>query len=108
MKNLPSFDSAFGTQANRLKGIKNWEDIKTLGKLNIDRLIQIAQENSLKLMTNAEKDEISAVKNAIDFLSALSLTDIIKPLLPRLRNENIGNGDNVFIYIGDTAGNISK
>jgi hypothetical protein len=109
MSNLPSLESMFDNQFFRLEGINSWEDIKFIGKNNIDRLIQIAQEIILKFITQqVDKDEIRAMNKGIEFLTELSKGGFNKPYLPRIRNENINTGDKVIIFVADTKGNISK
>ena len=109
MEDKPSLELMFNGQKHRIKGIRDWEDIEILGSNNIGRLIQISQELILKFMTEQiDKDELRLIKKGIDYLEGLKEQFPSKPFLPRLRNENINSGDNVYIYLADTKGNMAK
>jgi hypothetical protein len=102
-------ETMLGEQSGRIKGIKCWEDIENIGSNSIERLIQLSQETILKQMTQgADKDELKSIRKAIDYLEQLKSKQCVKPLLPRLRNENLNNGDKVYIYLGDTKTSIAQ
>jgi hypothetical protein len=109
MEDKPSLESMFNGQNHRIKGIRGWKDVEILGCNNIGRLIQISQELILKFMTEQmDKDELKLIRKAIDYLECLKEQSVSKPLLPRLRNESINSGDNIYVYLADTKGIIAK
>jgi hypothetical protein len=106
---LPPLETVFGRQLPRLRGITCWEQIEPLGKANIERLVQLAQDTAhLGLAEGMAHDELKAIRAGIDFLrERLAETSTAKPLLPRLRSESFRKGEVVVVYLGDTPGSIA-
>lgn len=107
---LPSFDLIFGKQAERLQGIHSWDNIALLGKVNIEQLIQIAQQAVYALMAdNNSREELRLIQKGIIHLKNWLSEEInSKPKLVRLRVESFHQGDEVVIYIGDSEGCITE
>lgn len=106
--NLPSLELMTGGQYFRLKGISCWENVSILGKANLERLLQITQENIYRLMADiSNQDDLKAISKGVSFIDEKLIPIAIKkPLLPRLRSESFVKGDKVLIYLGDTASTI--
>src|SRR5262245_15170380 len=97
-----------GTQSQRLRGITSWKQVPLLGKRNQERLVQLTQENIHRLLADGEsRDELQRLREGIAYLTECQETAPIKPLLPRLRSESIMQGDDVYVYMGDTEGSIA-
>src|SRR5436853_279276 len=109
MENLPSLELMLEKYRHRLKGINTWEQIKYLGRANLERIVQLAQENILGLMADiTSRDDLRLIRNGITYITDdLIPTSLKKPLLPRLRNESFRKGDRVLIYLGDTKGSLA-
>jgi hypothetical protein len=106
--NLPSLELMTGRQYFRLQGVSSWEDVSILGKANLDRLLQVTQENIYRLMTDiSNQDDLKAIRKGVNFINEKLIPIAIKkPLLPRLRSESFVKGDKVLIYLGDTISTI--
>lgn len=106
--NLPSLELMTGAQYFRLQGVSSWDDVASLGKTSLERLIQITQENVYKLMIDASnQDELKMIRQGVNFINDELIPNAVKkPLLPRLRSECFSNGDKIFIYLGDTSSTI--
>ncbi|MBC7806337.1 MAG: hypothetical protein H7145_09315 [Akkermansiaceae bacterium] len=106
---LPPFESVFGAQTYRLRGIGSWEQVPLLGTGNMERLRALLRGAAMRLLGESEsRDDLREVQSAITFLSesiASAMED--KPLLPRLRVESFRKGNAVHIYLGDSAGTVA-
>lgn len=102
------FDLLSDANKPRLQGLTSWEQIPLLGTANIERVIQLAQENVNALMAvSAPRNELRAVADGIGRLREALASASKKPLLPRLRAETFRQGHNVKIYVGDSEGCIA-
>jgi hypothetical protein len=101
---VPPFDVIFGRQLPRLRGITTWDHVSVLGKANIERLVQLAQESVYALLAEgSSREDLKTIREGIGYLTELLATEPnVKPLLPRLRVENFRKGDAVVIYVGDS------
>lgn len=106
---LPSLDTVFGRQVYRRRGITSWTDVAVLGRTNIERLVQIAQETVHGLLADgSQREDLKAVGDAIAYLQEqLASEPPVKPLLPRLRAENFRKGDAVVVYVADSPGTVA-
>ncbi|MEP6900612.1 MAG: hypothetical protein ABJA66_02615 [Actinomycetota bacterium] len=106
--NLPNLQQLLGNQSDRLSGIKSWSDIEILGKNNLQRIIQLAQENIYRMLSEHEdSQDMKRIRTAIDFIeNDLLPKSVNKPTLPKLRNEMFRKDDFVYAYLGDTNNTI--
>ena len=106
---LSAFDTVFGPQTYRLQGIPDWDVVAHLGKRNLERLQQLAQEHVLKnLAGEHDRAELRECRHVITFLSdCLASLPGDKPLLPRLRVESFHKGEAVRVFLGDSEGQIA-
>lgn len=107
---LPNFQQLVGNQSERLNGIKSWENLKIIGKNNLERIVQLSQENIYKMMSEGESpEEMKEIRVGIDYIkNELIPKSLQKPNLPRLRNESFHKDDKVVTYLGDTLEIISE
>lgn len=103
---LPPFETLFGRQIARLRGILAWEHAAGLGRTNIERLVQMAQETVHSLLAEGgSREDLRAIRDGIGYLTSLLAAEpSVKPLLPRLRAENFRKGDAVLVYVADSPG----
>ncbi len=108
LKTLPDFQLFLGNESERLQGIDSWENLARIGSNNLERILQLAQENIYRMMSsNEDVNEMKLIRKGIDFINDQLLPDSVnKPTLPRLRNEMFRKNDNVYIYLGDTPNTI--
>jgi hypothetical protein len=108
LSKLPTLEAMLGSQSQRLRGIGSWEQAPSLGKRNQERLVQLTQENIHRLLADGEsRDELHRLREGIAYLTECQETTPLKPILPRLRSERIMQGDDVYVYMGDTEGSIA-
>lgn len=109
MDGLPPLEMLVGEQAFRLRGIASWEQAAVLGRANLTRLVELAQQAVNALLTmGGSRDELREMRRGIDYLNGLLPEAIAKPLLPRLRAESFRMGDRVYVYVRDTEGCIAE
>ncbi len=103
---LPNFHQLVGNQIERLNGIKSWDKLALIGKNNLERIIQLAQESIYRMMADHESaNEMREIRSGIEHIeNHLIPKSPNKPTLPRLRNESFHKDDPVFAYLGDTDG----
>jgi len=98
-----SFDTVFGSNRHRLQGIAGWPEVATLGRANLQRLLQLARDQANYLLsTSAERAELAELRSATAWLEEQLGAAAVKPLFPRLRFESFEVGDEVQIYLRDT------
>lgn len=107
-ENLPNLQQLTGNQSDRLSGLLSWESLALTGKINLERIVQLAQENIYRMLSDHEDaKEMKLVHTGIDFIQTELLPNsVIKPTLPKLRNEMFRKDDMVYAYLGDTSGTI--
>ena len=108
--NLPDLQAFIGSESDRLSGINSWKNLENVGKNNLERIIQLAQENIYRMLSDHDDaKEMTAIRRGIDFIqNVLIPKSIVKPTLPKLRNEMFRKDDSVCAYLGDTIGTIIK
>jgi len=90
-------------------GVTGWSEVPSLGRLNLLRLRQIAQEvNNRAFGQGDDHESLRERVRAIQYLNELVGMSARKPCLPRLRMEVFQVGDEVAIYLGDTPGALVK
>jgi hypothetical protein len=105
---LPLLETLLGEQSHRLRGIPSWDLAPHLGRSSLQRLIQLAQDNVNSLLTaDAPRQELRDLRRGIEYLQSILPAATAKPLLPRLRAENILLGDEVCLYVRDSEGCIA-
>ncbi len=104
-ENLPNLQQLAGNQSDKLTGIKSWNELEILGKNNLQRIVQLAQENIYRMLSDHENTkEMKKNHTGIDFIqSKLLPKSINKPTLPKLRNEMFRKDNLVCAYLGDTS-----
>ncbi len=109
-KNLPNLQQLIGNQSDRLSGIKSWNNLEIIGKNNLERIVQLAQENIYRMLADHEdSQDMKKIRTAIDFIeNELLPKSINKPTLPKLRNEMFRKDDPVCAYLGDTGAAIAE
>lgn len=105
-QNLPNLQQLLGHQSDKLSGIKSWSNVEILGKNNLQRITQLAQENIYRMLSDHEDaKEMKLIHTGIDFIqNELLPKSVIKPTLPKLRNEMFRKDNFVYAYLGDTNG----
>src|SRR5215203_6221892 len=94
---LINLSQLVGNQNERLSGIKSWSNLEIIGKNNLERILQLAQENIYRMMSEHEDhQEMRKIKTSIDFInSELIPKSGDKPTLPKLRNEIFHQTDSI-------------
>lgn len=104
---LPSFEMMLGNQLFRIAGVDNWDDLQYLGRVNLERFKQLAQENILQLISEGhDKYDLLTIRHGIDHIADLIPSAPKRPLLPRLRAESFQINEPVMIYIGDSQNHL--
>ncbi|MEN0066193.1 MAG: hypothetical protein AAGA48_28890 [Myxococcota bacterium] len=89
---------------DRLRGVQDWDDLAVLGRRNLDRLARFAQATATREWPDATRVERQMWTKQIQALNGLTESPgPVKPLLPRLRIESFGLGQEVAIFVGDTT-----
>ncbi len=101
---LPAIEDLLGEDGYRLEGIKDWDTISTLGKMNLSRLEALVEKFIYRsLAHDADMDELKTLARGKARLGELSArAHAMKPYLPRLRNELFRRDDELMLYLGDT------
>lgn len=107
---LPNLEQLLGNESERLSGIKSWNNLETMGKNNLQRIIHLAQENVYRMLSDHDDaKEMKLIHRGIDFIqNELLPKSVNKPTLPKLRNEMFRHGNQVCVYLGDTDGTIAE
>ncbi len=105
-KSLPNLQQFLGNQSDKLSGIKSWSKVEILGKHNLQRIVQLAQENIYRMLSDHEDaKEMRMIHTGIEFIqNELLSKSVVKPTLPKLRNEMFRKDDFIYAYLGDTKG----
>jgi hypothetical protein len=94
-----------GPHAHRLRGVRGWEEVRSLGSANLARLVDFARKAMQDELGDMEREERGLRAGALSQLEALlGASEGWKPVLPRLRVECFRVGQPVHLLLGDTPG----
>ena len=104
---ITELTTALGAQSARTRGIQDGSCLKSLGKANLQLLVQLlsraAQDH---LVAGSEgRDALRSAQKIRTWLEEAAARSLpVRPVLPRLRTEFFQPGDKVVCFIGDSPG----
>jgi hypothetical protein len=104
---ITELTTALGAQSARTRGIQDGSCLKSLGKANLQLLVQLlsraAQDH---LVAGSEgRDALRSAQKIRTWLEEAAARNLpVRPVLPRLRTEFFQPGDKVVCFIGDSPG----